>query len=139
MTKQELTRLRFLKKEIAENQRQLRELENAAYQCTAPPTNTPAVGGYADKSGNLAASIADKKDVLAQQIQQAWDEYERLSRYIASVEDPQMRLILALRYVDGLTWRQTALQIGGKNTADGVRKKHDRFLKLSVLSALPVI
>lgn len=43
--------------------------------------------------------------------------------------DAQMRMILSLRFVNGLTWRQVAHSIGGGNTEDSVRKACQRFLQ----------
>ena len=48
--------------------------------------------------------------------------------HIEGVEDGQIRLILSLRYVNGLGWRQIADSIGNEYTADSVRMAHDRFL-----------
>lgn len=65
-------------------------------------------------------------------------ELNRLNRFINTIDDSQMRMIFSLRYINGLNWLQIAFSIGGGNTADSVRKAHDRFLvrqkKLSVLS-----
>ena len=56
-------------------------------------------------------------------------EYRRLQRFIALIDDSLIRQILTVRYVDGKNWNQVALQVGGGNTADSVRKAADRFLK----------
>ena len=45
------------------------------------------------------------------------------------LEDSQMRQILLLKYLRGLSWRQVAMGIGGNNTEDGVRKRAERWLK----------
>ena len=45
------------------------------------------------------------------------------------LEDSQMRQILLLKYLRGLSWRQVAMGIGGNNTEDGVRKRAERFLR----------
>ena len=94
----------------------------------------PHVSGAHDKIGDMAILIAEQRDLIDLKVRQSVIEYNRLNRYIAGVEDAQMRMILSLRYVNGLSWQQVVAQIGGGNTADGVRKAHDRFLKLSVLS-----
>ena len=56
-------------------------------------------------------------------------ELNRLNRFIENVDDAQMRMILSLRFVNGLTWRQVAHSIGGGNTEDSVRKACQRFLQ----------
>lgn len=135
MTKKELSQLYWLNREIEEEKRKLAELEAAATGCTAKITGLPHVGGAHDKIGDLAILIAEQRDLIDLKVRQSVVEYNRLNRYIASVEDAQMRMIFQLRYVRGMSWQQVATRIGGGNTADGVRKAHDRYLKLSVLSA----
>ena len=134
MTKKELSQLYSLNREIEEEKRKLRELEAASTSGTAKITGLPHVSGAHDKIGDMAILIAEQRDLIDLKVRQSVIEYNRLNRYIAGVEDAQMRMILSLRYVNGLSWQQVAAQIGGGNTADGVRKAHDRFLKLSVLS-----
>ena len=47
--------------------------------------------------------------------------------FIESIPDSHLRLIIRLRIIDDLSWRQVAQRIGGGNTEDGVRKAFDRF------------
>ena len=61
MTKKELSQLYYLKKEIKEQQRRLRELETAATSCTTKITGLPYGKGINDKIGCYAAQIADLK------------------------------------------------------------------------------
>ena len=54
--------------------------------------------------------------------------------FIASISDVEMRDILSFYYIKGMTWVQVAGQMGvlcgvKKYSADGCRKKHDRFIK----------
>lgn len=139
MTKKDLSQLYWLNREIAEEKRKLAELEVAAVGSTAKITGLPHVSGAHDKVGDLAILIVEQRDLIDLKIRQSVIEHNRLNRYIASVDDAQMRIILSLRYVNGLSWQQVASHIGGGNTADAVRKSHDRFLKLSVLSAESVV
>lgn len=134
MTKKELSQLYWLNREIEEEKRKLRELEAASTSSTAKITGLPHVSGAHDKIGDMAILIAEQRDLIDLKVRQSVIEYNRLNRYIAGVEDAQMRMILSLRYVNGLSWQQVAYSVGGNNTADSVRKAHDRFLKLSVLS-----
>jgi len=54
-------------------------------------------------------------------------ELKRLYRYLETVPDSDVKLILTLRHAHFLTWRQIADCIGGGLTAEDVRKMHDRY------------
>ena len=62
------------------------------------------------------------------------EDEDALKGYIDRVEDSQMREILRLKHEENLTWQQIAKQLRGKNTADGVRKRHYRFFKYNTLN-----
>lgn len=128
MTKRELSQLYWLKREIARNKARLAQLEAAASSASAPLTGMPGGGGVSDRVGAYAAEIADLRSIIDANIRRCWQEMRRLSRYISTVEDSQMRQILTLRYIECLTWNQVADAIGGGNTEDSVRMAHNRFL-----------
>lgn len=123
MTKQELSQLYWLNREIAEDKRRLAELSAER----GPVTGLP----FLEDAVSARDTLETAKELLEVKIQAAFAEYNRLNRYIASVEDSLLRQILALRYVNGLSWTAVAMHIGGGNTADSVRKAHNRFLKRS--------
>lgn len=132
MTKKELSQLYWLNREIAEEKRKLEELQAAAAGCTQSITGLPHVGSAGDKISDLAILIAEQRDLINLKVRQSVIEYNRLNRYIASVEDAQMRMILSLRYVNGLSWQQVAFQIG-ETDEQYPRRKHNRFLAQSKL------
>lgn len=133
MTKKELSQLYWLNREIAEEKRKLEELQAAAAGCTQSITGLPHVGSVGDKISDLAILIAEQRDLINLKVRQSVIEYNRLNRYIASVEDAQMRMILSLRYVNGLSWQQVAFQIG-ETDESYPRRKHNDFLKKSELA-----
>ena len=54
--------------------------------------------------------------------------------YLTAVEDEVelaylTRRIFELRYIDGCNWVQVARRIGGGNTAESVRKRHNRYIR----------
>lgn len=125
-----MSQLYWLNREIEQDKRRLAELETNATNCTTGEiTGMPHGTGNVDKLGNYAAEIADLKALIELNIQKCWYELNRLNRYIQSVEDSFMRQVLTYRYVNGLSWDQVAFNIGGRNTGDGVRKAHNRFLE----------
>ena len=128
MTIQELSQLFWLKREIEREYERLTQLEEAATATTPQWSGLPAAGLVADKTA-IAAQIADARTVIKAKLELAVLEYNRLNRYIASIDDSLIRQIIALRFVDGLSWRQVALHAGGGNTEDSVRKAVKRYLE----------
>ena len=53
---------------------------------------------------------------------------ETAETFINSVEDIYARRIMRAKYLDGLTWRAIAMNVGGGNTADSVRMYVSRYL-----------
>lgn len=128
LTKKELSQLYWLNREIAEEKRKLAELEVAAVGSTAKITGLPHVTGAHDKVGDLAILIAEQRDLIDLKVRQSVIEYNRLNRYINGIEDAQMRMILSLRYVNGLSWQQVAFSIG-ESDEQYPRRKHNKFLQ----------
>ena len=128
MTKKELSQLYYLKREIKEQQKRIKELEAAATSCSSKIDGLPSGEGINDKIGNYAVQIADLKSLLDLNLKKCFYELNRLNRYIQSVEDSQMRMILTLRYVRGLTWQKIAYEIGGHDE-QCPRRKHNAFLR----------
>ena len=127
MTKKELSRLYCLNREIEQEQRRLAQLKEAATNTAVKISGLPAVGSISDKTA-IAAEIADSQAIIEAKLQLAIVEYRRINQYIAAIEDSYIRQIIALRFVDGLTWFQVAQHIGGGNTSDSVRMALNRFL-----------
>lgn len=129
MTVKELSQLHYLGKEIELDKRRLAELKEMATSISSPNFDgMPHAPGYGDKISRCIADIVDLELIIASKQQQCLYERSRLERYIASVPDSFMRLILTLRFVDCKTWAQVALTIGG-NTEDSVKKACYRYLK----------
>nr|DAN00936.1 MAG TPA: Protein of unknown function (DUF722) [Caudoviricetes sp.] len=128
MTKKELSQLYYLKKEIKEQQRRLAELEAVAINCSTEITGLPTGKGISDKIGNYAAQIADLKALLDLNLKKCFYELNRIDRFIQSVEDSQIRIILTLRYIQGLSWQKIAYAIG-EHDEQYPRRKHNTFLR----------
>lgn len=129
MTTKELSQLYFLNREIEQIKEKINELEIVATSCTSTITGMPHVAGVSDKIGKYAAEIADLKELLDLNLKKCFYELNRLNRFIESIEDSEMRMIISLRYVNGLPWEQVAASISPFTSGDSVRKAHTRFLK----------
>lgn len=51
-----------------------------------------------------------------------------VQEFINGIEDSHVRRVISMRYIDGMTWRQIACNIGGGNSEDAVRKTVERYL-----------
>lgn len=131
MTLKELSQLYYLNREIERDKERLAKLYAKAMGGVQTITGVPYVSGASDKTGGYAAEIADLRGIIEANIQRCFYELSRLNRYIESVDDSQIRMILSLRFVNGMTWQQVANSIGGNNTADSVRMACTRFLAAS--------
>jgi len=130
MTKKDLSQLYWLNREIEEQQRRLDELEALATSCTSRITGMPRSKGLVDKLAIYSAEIADLKGLIDLNIKKCFYELNRLNRYINGIEDSQMRMILSLRYINGMTWQQIAFSIG-EHDEQYPRRKHNDFLNRS--------
>lgn len=57
------------------------------------------------------------------------DAVTEANKYIESLPDAELRAILALRYINGMSWQQIAASLGVEGDGSGLRKKCDRFMK----------
>ena len=70
---------------------------------------------------------------IEQKIREKTEELKRLRSeidlFILSIPDSQTRMIVHMRCVQLLMWKEIADKIGGPNTEDTVKKRYFRFLK----------
>lgn len=128
MTKKELSRLYWLKKEIAWQKQKLKELQARAEKCTPNLTQAPGSGGE-NAVEKYSILIAEQRELIENQTRQAVIEYNRIYRYIAGIPDSQIRTLFYLRFLDCLSWEQVSAKIGGGNTEDSVKKTVYRYLE----------
>ena len=129
MTVKELSQLYYLNREIEADQQRLDELEVRVSSPKSPNYDgMPHAPGYSDSLSRMVAEIVDTKAILAAKQLQCIHERNRLERYISSIPDSLTRQIFALRFINGLSWYQVAMHIGGGNTEDSVKKVCYRYL-----------
>ena len=144
MTIHELSQLYYMNKDIqrlvdirAEKTEQLEELISRSTGISGMNMNgMPRASTPRNRIEDIIAQIDAKEReilVLDQKIRKKRIRYEavkqELEEAIDRCGDWRIALILKYRFVDLLTWPQIANRIGGKNTADGVRKACDRYIR----------
>ena len=66
-------------------------------------------------------------DLLKSRQKKCFLEQRRIENFISTISDSQMRIIISLRYVNGLSWQQVAYGIGEFDESYP-RKKYKKFL-----------
>lgn len=149
MTKQELSQLYYLNREIEQLQKQLDTLRNTMQDLENNKKTTDSVKGSMvsfpyvlhsikveglkdidiNAKMKIKSEIADIVKLIEINQDKCIYEYNRLNRYISDIRDSQMRQILTYRYINGYTWEQVAAHISHNLSGESVRKAHERFLQ----------
>lgn len=128
MTKEELSQLYYLNREIKHLKTRIAELEALASSKSSRITGLPGASGISDKVGTYAVELAELKRLLEINLRKCFCELIKLSGFIESIEDSRMRMIMTLRYIHGLTWQQVAMRIG-EHDEQYPRRKCREFLE----------
>lgn len=129
MTIHELSRYYYLSKLIEEEERHVADLEARLMPGGVDMSGMPKNPSPKNMMEEIIPLIVELRDEIEKQKLEYMIERSRLERYIRSVEDYNVRLIMQYRFVDFMTWQQVARRVGGRNTADSVRKLCERYLK----------
>ena len=92
-------------------------------------TGMPHSPGVTDKVGDLAVEIADMSDLVEFLQYEVEKSESRIIEFISSVQDDQVRLILRLRFMRGLSWKEVADVLGKWYTEASAKSKCYKFIK----------
>lgn len=130
MTLKELSQLYYLNREIKRDTERLTALRARASAAASPSYDgMPKSLSFDNRLEQYTAEIVDLEAIIQAKITQCLHERNRLERYISEIPDSLTRQIFQLRFINGLTWTQTAVSIGGGNTEVSVRQRVYRYLK----------
>lgn len=79
--------------------------------------------------GKLKERLYTRKATLQSLENEVMDKIGEVETFIASIEDSRMRRIISFRFIDGMSWRNVAMNIGGNNNEDSVRMAFNRFME----------
>lgn len=83
------------------------------------------VPSYSKKRTTLL-SVVMKYEKLKSDIE---DRVAEIEDFITSINDSRMRRIVTMKYIDGLSWYETADKLGRNATADSARKEFERYFQ----------
>ena len=130
MTLEKLSEYYNLLQRLGRAEELVESLRNAALPGAQVMTGMPHAPGVKDKLGDLVVEIADMERRAEALRREAEVARQEVAEYIAGIDDDYTRLIFRLRFLHGLSWGEVAGIVGGRNTADGVKKVCYRFLSL---------
>ena len=132
MTLKELSQLYYLNREIETDQRRLEELRTKAENPSAGQlSDMPKSPNVENKLERFVAEMVDLQVIIHAKQQQCIHERNRLERYINDIDDSRTRMIFTLRFINGLSWLQVALHMGGGVTDAYVRNACYKYLRNS--------
>ncbi len=129
MTVHELSQLFYIKKLIERDSLRLAELEARLEPGGMNFSGMPRNPNPKNPIEEVVPLIIDIKEQIKKRQEEYFIEQKRIEKYIETVPDYHIKLIISLRCVDLLTWQQVAARIGGSNTEGGVKKAFYRFMK----------
>lgn len=127
MTRKELSQCYWLNKEIKQLTKMLHDLDGKEYK-EINLTGMPQSPGISDHVSKLAVERAELSELIGLKLKECTIARQRIERYINNIEDSEMRMIMRLRHINGISWQQIAFSIGGHDESVP-RKKYNRFME----------
>lgn len=120
---------------IKNTEKQIEKIENGG---TVIDSVTGGFGGiqrfkiegfpYAEY-GKLKERLYTRKATLQSLENELMEKISEVEKFITSIEDSRMRRIISFRFIDGMTWEQVGINMGGGNNADNMKKAFYRFME----------
>ena len=129
MTYDQINNLRALRPLIRNNEERLAEIEARLDPGIMKMDGMPRNNSAKSMIESLMPQIIELKGLIHKQNMEYIDTEIEIEKYIASVTDYTDRLILTLRFIRGMSWREVASRVGGGNTSDSVRKRAFRIIE----------
>ena len=103
-----LEQYRDIEAEIQRQKDEYNRVMTAATRITPILSGMPRGGNGEDRIGSAAERLVDIEKRIADEVRRLCQVRERLLRMVNSVEESRLRLILNLRYIDGMTLLKVA-------------------------------
>ncbi len=131
MTRTELEKVYYLKKELVMWQERLAELQADIALGTKIIDGMPrtSTNGKTDPTESKAIKLTEVSKIIEGKISEIQYAISEVEEYILTIEDPLTRLIIELRCCLLYSWERVADIVGGNNTAESVRQLYHRFIK----------
>ena len=130
MTTRQLTQYPHLLREVSRLEQRIALYSSAgrvsdtvrgSMECFPFTQRTFRIEGESAKLRKLQAQLKRRRARLVL-------ELADIETYVDGIDDSFMRQIITARFIEGRSWRQVAMTVGGGNTEGSVKKACQRFL-----------
>lgn len=128
MTKNELNQCYWLNREIEQLKKELQDLEGKEYK-PMDYSGMPRGTVISDSVAKLAVQKAELHELISLKLKECMIARTRIERYINSIDNIEMRMIVRLRHINGLTWSQMALELNYSERH--IQRLYHNFFKLN--------
>ena len=131
MTRKELERIFYLKRELRMWERRYNELIADMSQDTVAPDGMPysRTNKITRPTETKAIQIADHAELIRGKAAEIRVAIREVEAFIVGIEDPFVRQIVELRCIELKSWAEVAAQLSKNATEENVRQIYHRFLK----------
>lgn len=126
-------------KELKQYRSICREIEEISIKLKNKNIHTSVIGSDSEFPYTQHTMSTDgvestrENSVLLRRLTALTRRRETIESFVNEIDDSLTRRIFTLRYIDGNhrpTWVKLARLMGGWNTSEAVRKRHNRYLKI---------
>ena len=131
MTKQQLKNYRAVKRMIREMEIDIKE-NTVSDTVKGSKSSFPYTQRTIGISGDMRSDLRRRSAALEMYRREAAE----VEAFVKGIDDTVTRRIFELMYINGDRrpgWSRVAYLLGGGNTPEGMRKRHNRFLKKSLI------
>ncbi len=126
-TEKELNQLHYINKEIEVLKEQLDELKSRSVIKGQEITGMPFVTGTSDKTACIAIAIREVEELYEIKLRELYLVRGRIERYINTIEDAELRLIVRLRCINNMRWEDIGAEMSmDRRTAS---RKYYKFIR----------
>ena len=118
MNRQEMQQLQFIEMEISMLEEQIRNVMKEEKVCRLLIDEK--------KKDELNKIIADYQQMIIKNLENLYYKRNLIEKYIESVEDSELRIILRMRFIKIYSWQKIACEIG-KTDESTPRKRVEKF------------
>lgn len=129
MTLEKLNQLRRNIIALKKLQEKIEKKRQTAEGVSQNISGMPSAKGGTDGKENIILSYIDDENELEKICREMTEAYSEVLSYIRNIPDPAIRLIFHYRFICGYSWVKTAMELGGGNTDDSVRKRVEKYLQ----------